>query len=344
MQLALVLPDLRTLRTDQAALVRAPALAHLLTAAGTPMRDRDGIAAVLASRYGVNRQADWPLAPIRLAALGIVPGDAYWLASDPVTLAVGRDDIQLTGMIDDLGRADADALLETLNAHFAADGLTFVAPRPDAFFVRVAHTPRLTTHPPCAASGRSLRTLLPDGPDADTWRRWQSEIQMLLHDHPVNAERERAGRAPANSLWFSYGGTLPRRRELEPSIHTFATAGIAVALAAYAGSPARAIPNCLDDALNAAGTAEMIVVALEPSLDWETVERSWCARARHALHAGRVAAVSLFADDMGDAVVWRARRPGLWQRFAGRYARHDLVALLAAVGINGGPPPPQGGA
>ncbi len=41
--------------------------------------------------------------------------------------------------------------------------------------------------------------------------------------------------------------------------------------------------------------------------------------------------MTLLADDSGDAVVWHARRPGLWQRFAGRHRRHDLAALLGGA-------------
>ena len=196
MQLILVLPGLPELRAGIAASVRAPALAHLVAMAGAPARERGGIDAALAACYGVVRQTDWPLAPIRLAALGVEPGAAFWLAADPVTLAVGRSDVRLAGVIADLTRADADALIATLNAHFAGDGLAFVAPRPDAFFVRAPSTPRLATHSPGAALGRPLHQLLPEGADADAWRRWHSEVEMLLHEHPVNVERERAGLAP----------------------------------------------------------------------------------------------------------------------------------------------------
>jgi hypothetical protein len=335
MQLILVLPGLLELRAGITASAGAPALAQLLATAGAPAREGGGTAAALAARYGVMRQTDWPLAPIRLAALGVDPGAAFWLAADPVTLAVGRSDVQLAGIVGDLGRADADAFLATLNAHFAGDGLAFVAPRPDAFFVRVAERTRVATHPSAAAAGHSLRLLLPEGPDADAWRRWQSEIEMLLHEHPVNVERERAGRPPANSLWFSCGGTLPSRPETAFSIRTFAAEGIAAALAMHVGSPARALPGHLGATLADAGSAESIMVALEPALDLAALERSWAAPARDALTAGLLDAVTFIADDMGDAVVWHARRPGLWQRFAGRHQRHDLALLLGAAEKDG---------
>ena len=331
MQLILVLPGLPELRAGIAASVRAPALAHLLAMAGAPTRESGGIAAALAARYGVTRQADWPLAPIRLAALGVDPGAAFWLAADPVTLTVGRSDVRLAGVVEDLSRTDADALVATLNAHFASDGLTFVAPRADAFFVRAATRTRLSTHPPGAALGRPLHQLLPEGADAGAWRRWQSEIEMLLHEHPVNVERERAGRSPANSVWFSCGGTMPQPPVPAVSIRTFAAAGIAAALAAHVGSPARALPSHLGAAREDAGAAASMVVVLEPALDVATLERAWAAPARDALAGGAFASVTLLADDMGDAVAWHARRPGFWRRFAGRHQRHDLAVLLGGA-------------
>ncbi len=75
----------------------APHLARLIAAAGTPAREPDGLDAALAARYGIARNDDWPLAPIRAAALGVDTGDAYWLAADPVTLEAGHDDVRLAG-------------------------------------------------------------------------------------------------------------------------------------------------------------------------------------------------------------------------------------------------------
>ncbi len=335
MELLLALPGFLERAADTTAPMHAPALATLLANAGDPKREDGGIAAALAARYGVLRQTDWPLAPIRLAALGVDPEAAFWLCADPVTLAVGRNDVRMTGIVADLERSDADLLLATLNAHFAGDGLTFVAPRSDAFFVRAAGVTGILTHPPEAAIGRPLHGLYPDGPDAAAWRRWQSEIEMLLHEHPVNSERERAGQAPANSLWFSCGGTSPPRRAGAHSIRTFATTGMAVALALHAGAPAQPLPGDLAAVLAAAAGADSLVVAFEPAVDPVLLERSWAMPARDALARGSIDAVTLLAEDSGDAVVWRAGRPGLWQRVVDRYRRHDIAALVgrARMGV-----------
>jgi hypothetical protein len=328
MQLILALPALFAERADKTAAL--PALAQLVALAGTPGRKRGGIDAALAAHYGIARQSDWPLAPIRLAALGVSPGDAYWLAADPVVVEIGLANAELSGTVDDLDRAEAAALLTTLNAHFASDGLRFVAPRPERFFVRAATIARLSTVATSAALRRPLRPLLPQGPDAAVWRRWLSEIEMLLHEHPVNVERERAGRAQVGSLWFSEGGTLPSAPP-GASIATFATNGIAAALAAFAGAPSRPLPASFDKALAAAGAVNTIVVALDPTVDMTSIERAWVAPARDALAAGSLESVRLIGEDAGDAIVWDARRPGLWQRIAGRFQARELHALLDAA-------------
>ena len=187
---------------------QAPALARLLAAAGAPTTDPRGLAAMLAAEYGIVAPAgrDAPLAPILAAAAGATPGDAYWLVADPVTLVAGRDDVLLAGRVDDLAGDETTALLATLNDHFADDGIAFVAPAPSAWFVRTATTPALVTPALDAAAGRPLRELLPQGTDAPRWRRWQNEIQMLLHAHAVNEARAAGGRAPVTSVWFWGGG------------------------------------------------------------------------------------------------------------------------------------------
>jgi hypothetical protein len=331
MQLILALPALFEERDDTAASRGARALSQMIALAGTPERRAGGLDAALAAHYGVEQQNDWPLAPIRLAALGIEPGDGYWLGADPVTVEVGMASAELAGIVADLDRMETDALVATLNALFTSDGLAFLAPSPGRFFVRAASATRLSTAAASAALRRPLRALLPQGQDAATWRRWQSEIEMLLHEHPVNLERERAGRAQVNGFWFSQGGTLPPRRHVATTIATFAGDGIAVALAAFAGAPAHSLPDDLSGALAAAPSAESIVAALDPALDLASIERAWATPARAALAAGSLDSVQILAQSTGDAIIWHVGRPGLWQRIAGRFEARDLRALLDAT-------------
>jgi hypothetical protein len=330
MQLILALPALFESRADKTAASPAPALAEIIALAGSPARQPGGIDTVLAAHYGVAKQTDWPLAAIRVAALGVPPGNACWLTADPVVVEVGLTSAELAGVVDDLDRAEADALLGALNAHVASDGLAVVGRRPDRFFVRASTPPRLSTVATSAALRRPLRSLLPQGPDAAHWRRWLSEIEMLLHDHPVNAERERTGRSQVGSLWLSEVGTLPAA-PAEAGIATYATNGIASALAAFAGAPSRSLPADFRDAKRNAGPVKSIVVALDRELDVTSIEHGWAAPARDALAAGSLDSIRIIGEEAGDAIVWDARRPSLWQRIGGRLKARDLDALLDAA-------------
>jgi hypothetical protein len=331
MQLVLTLPGL--LAREPPNTSRAPHLARLLALSGEPLRQNDGLDAALAARYGIERGADWPLASIRVDALGVDPESAYWLAADPVTLVAGRDDVRLIGPVRDLSASDAAALVATLNAHFARDGIAFVTPRPDAWFARAPAPVALVTRPLATVTGRSLRALLPAGRDAGTWRRWQDEIQMLFHEHPVNVARERAGKAPANSVWFADGGTLPARPTGTQMFDTWANGGIATALAAHRGMPAHALPDALDPTLAVAGEGAVIVVVLDAPLDLDPVERVWAMPAWKALARGTLDAVTLLADGDGDAAAWTASRPGFVQRLRLGFATQDLAALVGAARI-----------
>jgi hypothetical protein len=185
----------------------ATALPRVLAAAGAPAPEEDGLLACACRACGIARQSDWPLAPWLVRAAGLDPESAYWLCADPAALVVGQDDVRLSALVDDLTAADAESLRAALNAHFAADGVTFLAPTPAHWFARIGEAQSLVTRPPEAAQGSPLFAFLPAGADAARWKRWQSEAQMLLFEHEVNRRREAQRLAPVNSVWLWGGGT-----------------------------------------------------------------------------------------------------------------------------------------
>lgn len=76
----------------------------------------------------------------------------------------------------------------------------------------------LASHPvladlPCASLdrviGRNVDLWLPADPRARLVRRLQNEVQMFLHTHPLNEDRERRGALPVNSFWLDGCGVAP---------------------------------------------------------------------------------------------------------------------------------------
>jgi len=127
----------------------------------------------------------------------------HWLRADPVHCLLMRDHL----VLDDpahlgLQAEEARQLLETINQHFALDGLRFFAPHPQRWYVRLERAPQLSVCPLAEAMGKSVADLLPSGAEAVLWRQRLNEAQMLLHEHPVNQVREAHDLAEVNSLWL----------------------------------------------------------------------------------------------------------------------------------------------
>ncbi len=193
--------------------LKAPALQTLLARGTREACPADGVEAAVCTALGIARQQDWPVAPITLAVDGGRSGDAYWLRADPVHLHVMRDRIVLAdhrGL--EVSREDAAALTAAVTKHFG-DALSPLALHPERWYVRLADAPRVLTTPPSLASGRAIEPTLPRGEDARRFRRLINEVQMLLHEHPVNLAREARGLLPINSLWLWGGGKCPRAPE-----------------------------------------------------------------------------------------------------------------------------------
>jgi hypothetical protein len=312
MQLTLVLPSLLTL--PPAALTASPELAALARRAPAPRHETAGLDAVLLAV--AQMPSSTPLGPVAARGALVSPGSAPVARADPVALVAGRDDVLLGGRIDDLSVADADAFIERLNAHFADDGLVFVAPRPDTWFVHLGSlAPPRTT--PLAQVRGAIHLHLPQGEHAGRWKRWMSEMQMLLHDDPRNAARERAGLQAVTGIWIADAGIAPAARD-DASMQWFAPAGRAgdVARGLAPQDPASVPPPPNDFAqLPRARDAVVILPALRTTAALAAAVTAWLAPALLALDRGKVDALTVAGDDGRGAFVWTPRAASRWARW-----------------------------
>lgn len=185
------------------------ALPRLLSRASVRTLDLP-LEAVVCSQYGLAPKPDYPIAPIAAAADGLDVGDAYWLRADPVHLLLQRDSFSLSEPMPlRVQREHAALIIASLNEHFSRDGMTFMIGSSGAWYLSLATQPEIQTTLPSVALGRNIFQYLPQGAVASTWTSYLNEVQMLLHEHPVNAERESSHNAAINSVWFSGGGVMP---------------------------------------------------------------------------------------------------------------------------------------
>src|SRR2546427_13025592 len=132
--------------------------------------------------------------------------------------------------------------------------------RPARWYVRIEKAPDMQTTPAAAARGAAIDDKLPSGPDAMRFHALMNEAQMLLHEHPVNAEREARGEPALNSIWVWGGGGIDATKARPFSI-VIADDPLARGLALAAGIPALALPKDAGSVLAALGDEGRVLAA-----------------------------------------------------------------------------------
>jgi hypothetical protein len=93
---------------------------------------------------------------------------------------------------------------------FDEAGMQLEISTPDHWHLRLpGDTPLPGFAAPEQALGEDLAHHLPQGADGRRWRVLLNDVQVLLHQHPLNARRQARGQLPVNSLWLWGGGRLP---------------------------------------------------------------------------------------------------------------------------------------
>lgn len=166
--------------------------------------------------------------------LGPTPGEAL-LRLDPVFLNATPHGAEIVAG-DKLGLSldDAHELVAFLNAELDAPW-TIELGHATRWYVRLPRLPTLNTTAPAAMVGARSAPLLPEGEDGRPWRRWLTELQMLLHSHPLNALREQASERPVNSAWLWGQGVLPQTPADTVVSRTFADSPVVRGLARWHG-------------------------------------------------------------------------------------------------------------
>lgn len=253
----------------------------------------------------------WPVAALTRQADAGDAAQSAWLRADPCHVSPDINGARLLacGETLRLSREDADALLPALRPLFGDTGFPIDAPVPSRWYLRL---PREAKWPafaePGDALGADLFEHLPEGPEGRRWRTLLSEAQVVLHNHPWNAQRMAQGKPAVNSLWFWGGGVLPDHVG-SPHARTCSDEEVATALAhaggVHAPLPTRFAPNSGGDTDTA-----FDLVALR---DLAALERDWLQPALDALRDGRLSQLDIDTEDGLRLALRRGHRWRFWR-------------------------------
>jgi hypothetical protein len=92
---------------------------------------------------------------------------------------------------------------------FEEDGWQVHWGHPTRWYVQHPSLSRLPTASLDRVIGRNPDLWMPEHPQARLIKRLQSEVQMLLYEHPINEARQAQGQMPVNTFWLSGCGDMP---------------------------------------------------------------------------------------------------------------------------------------
>ena len=283
---------------------------------------------------GLERYAALPPASVAAAALPAPPAaQSVWLAEPlHLTEGVGRVHLERRGRLR-LARAERERLAEQFNALYAGSGWSLAALQCGGFVLGAPGAEPVETCEPARLPARTLAECLPSGPGAPALRRLGAELEMWLHDHPLNAERAARGEPPVSTLWIWGGGAPPATRlpgaAARGAIH--GAEGYLAGLAHLAGSECRQAPPQWPYAPGAPIGRALQVLEVSEALRREgdfdllaavaDLDRRWIAPAVAALLDGRLDRLWLLANGRA----WCLRARDRWRRW--RRGRAGLGAL-----------------
>lgn len=218
MNLTLLIPNLLWPDISQPEIyndLSLPSLEVLLSKSTAAISPPQEIETWLCKEFNVAKQQnDWPIAPLMLHAdapdLAKTSKD-FWMRADPVHLRIEQNHIMLAdSQAFQISIEEAEQIVQDLNHNLGNHDFSFFPLHPDRWYIRTPKAPEMFTHTLSHVTCKNINNFLPTGAESIVWHQLFNEIQMLLHEHPINQARESRGELPINSVWFWGGGNMPQ--------------------------------------------------------------------------------------------------------------------------------------
>jgi hypothetical protein len=267
-------------------------------------------AAVLHALNFLDVAEKYPSAAVMRTGLTNERAAGYWLRVQPIHFIAGLDRITtvLLRGASRMTEAERSSLDPMFAEHLQSSGLELHAANGEWLLQSASPLALETASPEFVAANPSLQTL-PRGADAGPIRRLMTELQMLLHEHPVNARRQARGAPAINAVWIHGEGmlsdvssvSLPAGYGEDPFLR---------GIYRLHGQTVGAKPA---DAKSLLAQLRGPSVAVIDAPDLSVLETQWLAPLARALLIGAVSSLTLMFDEW-QVTVERADMFKLWRR------------------------------
>ena len=264
----------------------------------------------LARRVGCESLAEAPPACVAARCCNADVAGAVWLAA-PVHCVAGLSSLHLDhrGLLK-LPMATLTALAADFHEVFQGSDFALEPLASGSFLLVGPASSDARSTEPARCVGMSIAAALPRAP---ALRRLGAEMEIWLHEHPVNRLRSERGEAPVTGLWIWGGGTLERTPPA-PAADTAIATDRAYGRDPYLeglwcarGARVHPLPESIEDLSKAPARCSVILVELSELLRADRtasvcdalamLDRLWIAPAADLLARGALRSLAVIAND-----------------------------------------------
>lgn len=261
----------------------------------------------------------WPPGPIACSH-EFPDSSGAVMRADPVHLSPRADRLVMAAArFADLPEPDSAILARDLERALSGGGAGLRRGASGDWYLILDQAPGGRWWAPDEVVGRHILDFMPAGPGCGVLNGLLTEIQMILHEHPVNRRRIEAGLLPVNSIW-PWGWRTDESGPPPPVLRTrlIAADPYTLGLQRLAGETSdRSAENAAADELGMliAGAGE------GDEAFFQRMERDWLDPLLRDLVRGRIRGACIVSVEGVGVAVSRLDLIRIWRRGAGPWSR-----------------------
>lgn len=222
-----------------------------------------GFTQTLFQLFGFSKQThDFPVAAITRLVDNDYDNAGIWMRADPVHFRPERNAVVLLDNSSfDLKKHEALILAADLRQVFTERDIVFEVPTNYRWYLKLKQLPEISTTPIHEVVGNDINKNATVGDNKILWDTLLNEAQMVLHNCPLNKQREQNGELSVNGIWCWGAGELPKSRQQIWS-RIFADEVTTRGLSIFTDTPYADLPDSLEALIHSTEEQDSVLAVI----------------------------------------------------------------------------------